>query len=58
MSTIRHSDWLRLHDVLLEIHAATSVADLPEAILTGIRRLILYDSATVQDDRGGLKKIP
>lgn len=57
-SAIRHRDWLQLHELLLEVHSAATVADLPGIVLTGMRRLIQYDSASVQDDRGGVRKIP
>lgn len=58
MYSLEQRDWLRLHDVLLHLHSATSLAALPMRILTGIRELFPYDGGSVQDDRGGIGNIP
>ena len=58
MYSLEHRDWLRLHDVLLQLHSAPSLAALPLRILKGMRRLFPCDGACVQDDRGGVGNIP
>lgn len=58
MYSLGHKDWLRLHDVLLHLHSAPSLAALPMRILSGIRELFPYDGGSVQDDRGGVGNIP
>lgn len=58
MYSLEHRDWLRLHDVLLHLHSAPSLAALPMRILTGMRELFPFDGGSVQDDRGGVGNIP
>ncbi len=58
MHTLRKTDWLRMQEFLLRLHAAPRLADLPATILGGLRAVIPYDSGSLQDDRGGLREIP
>ncbi len=58
MNSLGKRDWLRLQDFLLRLHTSPSLADLPAAILGGLRAVIPFDSASVQDDRGGTRNIP
>jgi len=58
MYSLGHKDWLRLHDVLLQLHSAPSLSALPMRILDGIRQLFPYDGGSIQDDRGGVENIP
>lgn len=58
MNAFRKLDWLRLQEFLLRLHTAPSLAELPATILRGLREVIPYDSGSLQDDRGGLRKIP
>lgn len=58
METLRHQDWLRLHEVALDLHAAAGLTALPARVLAGVRRLFPCDTASLQDDRGGLRRLP
>ena len=58
MDSLRTADWLQLQEFVLDLHAAPALAGLPARALAGIRRLIPYDSASLQDDRGGVRRIP
>ncbi|CAN5574918.1 hypothetical protein BH20VER3_BH20VER3_03920 [soil metagenome] len=58
MNSLRKVDWLRLQEFLLRLHTVASLAQLPATILGGLRDVIPYDSGSLQDDRGGLRKIP
>ena len=58
MDTLSHADWLRLHEVTLDLHAASSLRDLAGRVLEGVRHLFPYDSGSLQDDRGGADKVP
>ncbi len=62
MRAVLHSlpqrDWLRMQEFLLRLHTTASLAELPATILGALREVIPYDSASFQDDRGGLRAIP
>ena len=58
MNSLRKLDWRRLQEFLLRLHTAPSLAALPATILRGLREVIPYDSGSLQDNRGGLRKIP
>ncbi len=58
MGTLHQRDWLALHEAILEINSAESLSVLPARILAASGTLVPYDTATVQDDRGGLTEIP
>lgn len=58
MNSLRKIDWLRLQEFLLRLHTVSSLSELPATILGGLREVIPYDSASLQDDRGGLREIP
>lgn len=58
MESLRQRDWLALHEAILEINSAESLAVLPARILAASGTLVPCDTATVQDDRGGLSEIP
>lgn len=58
METLPHKDWLRLHDVIADLHSVDQFSELPARVLEGLRWAVPCDTASVQDDRGGAKKIP
>lgn len=58
MEGLRHQDWLNVHEFLLDLHSAPTLALLPARILGGLRRVLAFDSASVQDDRGGVRALP
>ena len=58
MGTLRQRDWLALHEAILEINSAENLAVLPARILAAGGTLVPCDTATLQDDRGGLSEIP
>ncbi len=58
METLRQRDWLALYEAILEINSAENLAVLPARILAAGGRLVPCDTATLQDDRGGLGEIP
>lgn len=58
MQNLAHKDWLRLEDVVLDLHSAEHASDIPARILDGLRWVIPCDSASLQDDRGGARNVP
>ncbi|MDQ6808991.1 MAG: helix-turn-helix transcriptional regulator [Verrucomicrobiota bacterium] len=58
MNSLPSKDWLRLQRFLLGLHSAPGLGELPGAILKGLREAIAYDSASIQDDRGDIRRLP
>ena len=49
---------MRLQDFLLALNSAPNLANLPAVILRSLREVIPYDSASLQDDRGDVHRLP
>lgn len=58
MNDLSHQDWLKLHDVIVDLHATEKLADLPARVIAGASYLFPIEAGNVQDDRAGLNKIP
>ncbi|MGI8481787.1 MAG: response regulator transcription factor [Chthoniobacterales bacterium] len=58
METLPQKDWLRLHDVIADLHSVDQFSEIPARVLEGLRWAVPCDTASVQDDRGGAKNIP
>ena len=58
MALLAYRDWLRVHEFLLDLHAAPALAALPSRILSSLRRVVSFDTASLQDDRGGIRCLP
>lgn len=58
MTTLSHKDWLRLHEIVLDLHTATNPDALAASLLAALNRLFPFDIGNVQDDRGGTHRIP
>src|SRR5436190_18065475 len=58
LNSLPKRDWLRMQEFLLRLHTAASLSELPATILSALREAIPFDSASLQDDRGGLREIP
>lgn len=58
MTPLRHNDWLQLQEAILELQEASTLAEMPATVLRSLRHVLQFDSASVQDDRGGLRCVP
>ncbi len=58
LTNLPDKDWLKLHDVIVDLHATEKLADLPARVIAGARHLFPIEAGSVQDDRAGLNKIP
>ena len=58
MESLRHQDWLALHEAVLHLGGAENLAALPGRVLAAARRLVAFDVGTLQDNRGGTANIP
>lgn len=58
VTNLPHKDWLKLHDVIVDLHATEKLADLPARVIAGARHLFPIEAGSLQDDRAGLARIP
>lgn len=58
METLRHRDWLTLHEAILHLNGVVNLASLPGRVLDAARWLVPFDTATLQDNRGRTANIP
>ncbi|MDQ6808259.1 MAG: LuxR C-terminal-related transcriptional regulator [Verrucomicrobiota bacterium] len=58
METLNHRDWLKLNDVVVDLHRAETLGELPARVIAGARHLFPIEAGSVQDDRAGLREIP
>jgi DNA-binding CsgD family transcriptional regulator len=57
-TALPQKQWLRLHEVILALHAHTELRTYPQVVLAGLHRLLAADTASFSDTRGGLVHLP
>lgn len=57
MATLSSKDWLRLHELVLDLHTAPDLDTLADRLLAGLRGLFPFEIGYVQNGRRGMRHI-